>query len=251
MTPKVNSNHGLPLSKQEQQDEFGARLVLRWAGVLIVLLGSTVTPARSQDTVNEFWPEVDTYVTLSPKYRLFFMAQKAVDQDSEQERWQFGPNFDITLMPILRMKFQTLDPEERKYLTTRIGYRHLISQTGPDENRMILALTPRFPLPKSVLLTDRSQVDLRWRNGFSWRYRNRLGAEKNFKIRSLAFSPYVRGEIFYDSAVSRWNRLSYAGGVVVPIYKRAEIAPSFERQNISGSRTNHVNGAGLTLTLYF
>jgi hypothetical protein len=39
--------------------------------------------------------------------------------------------------------------------------------------------------------------------------------------------------------------------VVVPIAKRVEIAPSFERQNISGSRTNHVNGAGLTLSLYF
>ena len=234
----------------EQHDKLTARLALRWASVLIVLLGSTVTPARSQDTVNEFWPEVDTYLTLSPKYRLFFMAQKAVDQDSEQERWQFGPNFDITLKPILRMKFRTLDPEKRKYLTFRIGYRHLIS-TGPDENRMILALTPRVPLPKSVLLTDRSQVDLRWRNGFSWRYRNRLGVEKNFEIRSLAFSPYVRSEVFYDSAVSRWNRLSYSGGVVVPICKRAEIMPSFERQNISGSTTNHVNGAGLTLSLYF
>jgi len=250
VTPKVNSNRGLPPSQQEQEDKVGAQLVARSAGVLIVLLGFTVIPARAQDTINEFWPQVDTYVTLSQKYRLFFMAQKAVDQDSEQERWQFGPNFDITLKPILRMKFRTLDPEKRKYLTFRIGYRHLIS-TGPDENRMILALTPRVPLPKSVLLTDRSQVDLRWRNGFSWRYRNRLGAEKNFKIRSLAFSPYVRGEIFYDSAVSRWNRLSYASGVVVPICKRAEITPSFERQNISGSKINHVNGAGLTLSLYF
>ena len=76
-----------------------------------MLLGSTVVPARSQDTVNEFWPEVDTYVTLSPKYRLFFMASKSVDQDSGQERGQFGPNLDITLKPILRMKFKTLNPE--------------------------------------------------------------------------------------------------------------------------------------------
>jgi hypothetical protein len=235
----------------EQHDKSGARLAVRFAGIFLVLLGSTVIPARSQDTVNEFWPELDTYVTLSPKYRLFFMASKSVDQDSGQERWQFGPNLDITLKPILRMKFQTLDPEKRKYLTMRIGYRRLISQTGPDENRMILELTPRFPLPKSFLLTDRSRTDLRWRNGFSWRYRNRLGVEKNFKIRSFGFTPYVRSEIFYDSTVSRWNRLSYTGGVVVPIRKRAEIAPSFERQNISGSRTNHVNGAGLTLSLYF
>jgi hypothetical protein len=235
----------------ERHDKSGTLPVFRLAGVLIVLLASTVIPARSQDTVNEFWPEVDTYVTLSPSIRLFFMASQSVDQDSGQERWQFGPNLDITLKPILRMKFQTLDPEKRKYLTMRIGYRRLISQTGADENRMILELTPRFPLPKSFLLTDRSRMDLRWRNGFSWRYRNRLGVEKNLKIRSFGFTPYVRSEIFYDSAVSRWNRLSYAGGVVFPIFKRAEIAPSFERQNISGATTNHVNGAGLTLSLYF
>ena len=216
-----------------------------------MLLGATVILARSQDTVNEFWPEINTYVTLSPKYRLLFMAQKAEDQDSEQERWQFGPNFDITLKPMLRMKFKTLDPEKQKYLTMRIGYRRLISNTGTDENRMILELTPRYPLPKSFLLTDRSRMDLRWRNGFSWRYRNRLGVEKNCKIRSLVLSPYVRSEILYDGAVSRWNRLSYSAGVVVPIFKRAEIAPSFERQNISGSTTNHVNGAGLTISLYF
>jgi hypothetical protein len=49
-----------------------------------VLVGATVIPARSQDTVNEFWPEIDTYVTLSPKYRLFFMASKSVDHDSGQ-----------------------------------------------------------------------------------------------------------------------------------------------------------------------
>jgi hypothetical protein len=65
------------------------------AGLLIVLLDFTVIPARSQDTVNEFWPEV-------------------VDQDSDQERSQFGPNFHITLKPILRMKFWTLNPENRQ-----------------------------------------------------------------------------------------------------------------------------------------
>jgi len=63
----------------EQHDKSGARLVVQ-----LGLLGSAVIPARSQDIVNEFWPEIDTHVTLSPKYRLFFMASKSVDQDSGQ-----------------------------------------------------------------------------------------------------------------------------------------------------------------------
>jgi hypothetical protein len=68
-------------------------------GVLIVLLGTTVIPVRSQNRVNDFLSKAGAYVTLSLKYRIFFMAQNAVDQDSGRERWQFGPNFDITLKP--------------------------------------------------------------------------------------------------------------------------------------------------------
>lgn len=49
--------------------------------------------------MNEFWPELDTYVTLSPKYRLYFMAAKTVDKDTKQESYEFGPNLDITLKP--------------------------------------------------------------------------------------------------------------------------------------------------------
>jgi hypothetical protein len=74
---------------------------------------------------------------------------------------------------------------------------------------------------------------------------------KNLNVRTFEFSPYVRGEVFYDCAVAKWNRITYSGGVAVPFWRRLEIEPSFERQNISGSATNHVNGAGLTLSLYF
>lgn len=72
-----------------------------------------------------------------------------------------------------------------------------------------------------------------------------------FKVHSLLLNPYVRSEIFYDNAVGRWNRISYSARVVMPLYRRMEMEPSFERQNVSGSTTNHVNGVGVTLSLYF
>jgi len=110
------------------------------------------------------------------------MASRSVDRDSAEVNWQFGPNFDITLKPILRMKF--LNQAKQKYLTFRGGYRYLISATGPDENRMILEFTPRFLLPKSLSLADRNRMDLRWYGSFSWRYRNRLSLEKDFTMRT-------------------------------------------------------------------
>jgi hypothetical protein len=205
---------------------------------------------RAQETVKQFWPELDTYLTLSPKYRLFFIAAQSIDRDSRKEITEIGPNLDITLKPILRMKVKALDPEKRKYLTFRVGYRYLISHIGSNENRMILEVTPRFPLPKLALVSDRSRIDLRWRDGFSWRYRNRLSVEKAFQIHSFVFSPYARGEVFYDNAAGRWNRTSYSAGVVLSLHKRVGLEPSFERQNITGSRIDHVNAVGLTLSLY-
>jgi hypothetical protein len=224
---------------------------VRWVALVACMTIGFQSRALSADTVNEFWPEVDSFVTLSPTYRLVFMAARAIDRDSRQGEGEFGASFDISLKPILRMKLNRLNPEERKYLTFRAGYRYLTGQNGPAENRMILEATPRFPMPKSFLVADRNRIDLRWRSTFSWRYRNRLTVEKSVAIRSFSFTPYVRSEIFYDSTVSSWNRLTYSGGVVFPIKNRAEIEPSFERQNISGSSVNHVNGAGLTLSLYF
>jgi len=220
-------------------------------GTLLLLTWPAPFVARAQDTVNEFWPEVDAYVTLSPKYRLLFMAAHAKDRDSGAESSELGTNPDITLKPILRVNFRSLDPERQKYLTFRVGYRFLPSETGPNENRMIMELTPRFPLSRAILLADRSRIDLRWRDTFSWRYRNRLSLDREFKVRSVVFDPYMRGEAYYDFTASSWTRFSLIGGVVVPICKRAEIEPSLERQNIPGSTTNHVNGAGLTLSLYF
>jgi len=114
----------------------------------------------------------------------------------------------------------------------------------------VAELTPRFPLPKSILVSDRNRIDFRWLDNFSWRYRNRLSVEREFKIRGVVLNPYARGEAYYDITAAKWTRIAWIGGVVMPIGKRTEIEPSFERQNVTAS-TNHVNGVGLTVSLYF
>ena len=66
-------------------------------GTLLLLTWPAPFVARAQDTVNEFWPEVDAYVTLSPKCRLLFMAAHAKDRDAGAESSELGTNLDITL----------------------------------------------------------------------------------------------------------------------------------------------------------
>jgi hypothetical protein len=48
--------------------------LIRAGWMLVVLIGSTIT-LRSQEPNNgkEFWPEIDVYVPLNEKVRLFFL----------------------------------------------------------------------------------------------------------------------------------------------------------------------------------
>jgi hypothetical protein len=152
--------------------------LIRFLTVLLVFFNIAASQARSQQTANEVWPELDTYFRLSQRYRILLMASRAADRDSGDSAWEAGPSLDITLKRIVRMKLLGLDPERQKYLTFRVGYRNLGQNGSPDENRLILEMTPRFPLPGSILISDRNRIDLRWKGNFSWRYRNRISAER-------------------------------------------------------------------------
>jgi Protein of unknown function (DUF2490) len=212
-------------------------------------------PARAQD-LSEFWPEIDTYVNLTSRTRLFFIAALSSDQDTRNIQGEFGPNFDYYLRPFARPHLKDMDPSKSRLLTFRVGYRYLptLRGKGGTENRGLLELTSRFSLPFNILLSDRNRVDLRFIEGqnFSWRYRNRLTLERNFVIKKYTFTPYVRGEFFYDSRYDKISKNALTIGGVFPLTRRTEFEIYYEDQRDSGSPSNfHVRGAGLVLGLYF
>ena len=68
--------------------------------------------------------------------------------------------------------------------------------------------TGRAHLPASILVSDRSRIDLRWINGeFRWRYRNRLKLERTFRLKRFDFTPYAHAEVSYSLDQSHWRRL--------------------------------------------
>lgn len=221
--------------------------------MLCALLSSVPTQAQDQ---TQFWPEVDTYVNLSSRTRLFFMAALSNDKDTNQLEGEFGPNFDFYLRPFLRPHLRDLDPAKSKLLTFRIGYRYLptFHGTGSTENRPIAELTARFQLPWQILMSDRNRVDFRFVSGspFSWRYRNRLTLERNFEIRGYMFTPYVRGELYYDSRYDKIAKNAFTLGSIFPISKHTELEVYYEDQRDSSTTPNyHTRGAGVVLGLYF
>jgi hypothetical protein len=96
-------------------------------------------------------------------------------------------------------------------------------------------------------------MDLRSIGGtFSWRYRNRLTVEKDFSIRRFRFTPYARGEIYYDSRYDKVSRTALIGGSTFPISRHFELEGYLEHQNDTGGSSNRtVNAVGIVVNLYF
>ncbi len=89
------------------------------------------------------------------------------------------------------------------------------------------------------LVSDRNRADLRFIDGeFSWRYRNRLTVERTVSILSYHFSPYVRGEVYFDSNYEKWSRTSGTLGGAFPISQHTEIEIYYEHQNDTGKSPN-------------
>jgi hypothetical protein len=236
------------------KDLVNLRRFFQGAG-LGLLLAMVVLQVPAQTQSFQTWPEIDTYLKVSSNVRVSFFAATTKENRQGTDA-EVGPNIDFFLKPLMKLKRITvfeLDQSKNRPLMLRLGYRYMPTTDGPTENRGILEATGRFPLVRGVLLSDRNRADLRFISGeFSWRYRNRLAAERTFAIRSYHFSPYIRAEAYYDGNLHKWSRTTETFGLVFPIRKRAEIEPYYEHQNDSSSAPNRqVNALGLALSLYF
>jgi hypothetical protein len=80
---------------------------------LASLLALSRPHAKAQSSQNQFWPQVNTYIKLDSRMRLMFMASRTKD-GSTYNSAEFGPNLDITLKPIRRVRVQSNDSSKRK-----------------------------------------------------------------------------------------------------------------------------------------
>lgn len=227
----------------------GSRWLLRFA-LFASLSGALCSRMHAQQTQTELYPEIDTYVRLTDRYSLMFTAARSTDANTVNSA-QIGPNLDINFRPLRRRVIRTNDVGRANFLTLRIGYQYLKNVGAPNENRVQFALTSRFHLPWSLELAERNRVDLRViSDQFSWRYRNRLTLNRSFSIWNLSFSPYARGEIYYNSVSGTWYKNTYSFGATFPIRKRFELEGYYERENTTGGSPPHINGIGATLSIY-
>jgi len=209
--------------------------------------------AQNSDTRSELWQEVDIHVPINEKIRLIFsVSTTGVRTSKSNLAGQVGAYIDYTV---------------NRRLVLRSGYRYGFSLGESDpsrEHRLILDQTFRQSAPVKVLLSDRNREEFRFINGsYSFRYRNRLTVEREFRFMGRSLTPYAAAEVFHDSRFDLWNRNRLTAGVQIHlkrsapllklIYPRRRVVLDFyyTRQNDIRSEPHHINALGVTFGFYF
>ena len=192
---------------------------------------------------------------MASNLRFDFQA-KETREAGDSTQAEMGPSLSFFLKPLIRLKDVTvfdLDDSKSRPLQLSFGFRYVPSTDRPTLWRVVLAATPRFPLPAKILLTDRNRADLDSTSSeFTWRYRNRPTVERRITIRSFHPAPYLSAEAFYQSQYRKWSTTALYVGCLLPFRKHFEFDPYFVHQNITGKSPNQqLNQFGFVLNLYF
>lgn len=247
------------LPRQQRCDIHKALVLIPGLFLLLFSISSQAVQAQEPTAHKEFWPEIDVYINLKPRVRLFFLG--TLSKSVEDGEFRHAQAYEAQIGA-------HLDYIPNQHVILRAGYRYgsaVGSNNDPfKEHRFLTEQTLRTMLPGELLLSDRNREDFRFVNGeFSFRYRNRVTVEREIHLfRKRSLTPYVSGEVFYDRRYDVWNRNRYAVGVQTalrrgPLLKR--LLPQRQivldlylmRQNDSRSGTPHVNALGAALSFYF
>jgi Protein of unknown function (DUF2490) len=226
--------------------------------IVLVCVSSILTipiPVFAQtQTASEFWPTLNVKFRLHDNWRALAFAGLKKGEENEYQQLNAGLGFGRQLKLIRKPHPENADSDKEHTFVLAGGYERLQtfqSGTMSNENRMALQATAGFRPLSSLLLSDRSRVEFRWRDsGYSTRYRNNGQALYDITIREFHFCPYGGAEFFYDGAKGEWSREQYTGGIEWPLGHKMTLQTYYLRQNNS-TEPDHLNVGGLTLNLNF
>jgi Protein of unknown function (DUF2490) len=229
------------------------RSIFSLAVLTLSLLFFAFASLRAQTV--QFMPEIDTYLKVTSKVRVYFQA-KDDREGGDPTQATLGPSIQLYVKPLVKLRkiaaFDLNDARQR-ISVFEVGYRSITAPSAPPENRFLTAVTLHFPLKAAILLTDRNRADLDWKAGtFSWRYRNKLALERTFAIHSYHVMPYAAAEPFYESQYEKWSTTSLYAGCLLPVGKHVQFNPYYQHDNNTGKKINtQLNSMGLALDLFF
>jgi hypothetical protein len=206
---------------------------------------------------SEFWPEVSGFVALSPRTRIFLNAAYAEAKESAEKSLDLAAYLDISLKPILRKELLAEDWQRSRYLWARIGYDRVFNASdGSDaevsEDRGIVALYAKAPLPAEFWLEARVRADLRWiGDDYSTRYRFRVEATRDLTVLDHTVVPYFHVEWFYDTRYDGWARTLYQLGPEVTLSEHFRFEVYVARQEDRLPSSSSTNAFGIVAKWYY
>ncbi len=224
------------------------------------LLAGMALPAAAAD-VEQFWPELNGFVTLDARQRLLFVTSLTHEQAVGPSEILLAVNYDRSLAPPGSGVLQRLLPDDpgtgSRYFWMRIGFRHLASVGvgGQDynENSALAELSARYHLGADFTFVPRLRADIRNINGdWSARARLRGAVEWDTQLFGIAMAPYVNAEIFYDTRYDAISRELYQAGAEFRVSSRWQLEPYIALQkDLKGSAPGEFLALGLVLKTDF
>ena len=208
---------------------------------------------------SEFWPELSAFMQLDERTRALFDAAYALGKESDVKSVDVAAYLDVSLKPIARLRRDLLseDWQRNRYLWARIGYDRIFEatdSTGAEvvENRGVIALYGRVPLPAALWLETRTRADLRWiEDEYSNRYRFRLDFSREFTVLDHSVVPYFNFEWFYDTRYDGWVRTLATLGTEVTATDHFRYEVYLARQADRLPNEKNLNALGIVLKWYY
>ena len=222
--------------------------------------GLFASMATAQETSNEIWPELNTFVKLNEHARLFLLGSGTRTKEQGYSDGTLGVHVDLFTSPLFKVRLertaQRADVARNKFLQFRIGYLYSrsakSSSTQFSEHTPTVEMSARFYFQKQLLITGRVRNDLRFVDGvFTPRLRYRQKLERTMQLGRTALTPYAHAEAFYDWRYDAWHRFRYTAGAEWELNRRVVLEGYYVRQRENRSSTKYLNAAGVVFQLYF
>ena len=203
----------------------------------------------------EFWPELSAYVRLNPQTRIVLDGALAKGKESDVNSWDTAAYVDVTLKALEGKSLLNLDWQRDRTIWTRIGYDRIFDATGGSrsvaENRGIVAIYSKIPLPASTVVESRVRADLRWIDGdYSTRYRVRVEVNREFTVADRAVVPYFNVECFYDTRYGGWARTLIQAGPEVTVSRHWRFELYLAHQADRLPKASSLNAGGVVVKWY-
>lgn len=222
---------------------------------LLLLFAMTAFAGTAQGQAGIYWwPQLNTFVGLSDNVQLELLASGAINSNAGNQQMVLGPSLTFFFSPFRLPRIKTLNRTRNNYLEFRIGYRYVatLGDRSSHTHRGLLELTPRFPLPGQMVLADRNQLVLIGQaNEVSWLYRNRVTLARSFQVDSWIFTPYIQGQVIYNSDPGAWNRYNCGFGSTFKVNAHLQLDPYYQHHGLIGMAGRPTNGIGFKVELFF